>query len=1033
MALVPGLYDRPITLGLLHELAQHTADRLRTQALDPDEVPLLLARALSDRLQHALASFTGDERLPQQLHLANRILQLLQAQAQHGGASPGDHFHDSAQKLLAILAPPPPGLGAPQEPTRPGLPLSESELLVNGRRDLSVGPEINKELASADRVDLLCSFLKFSGVRLVKDQLAAFLERHPGQLRVITTVYMGATQQKALDLLREMGARIKVSYDTQRTRLHAKAWLFHRASGYSTGLIGSSNLSHEAMLDGLEWNVRVSGVANPGILKKFEAVFDQYWNDPGFEPYTSAEDRDRFQQAVKRQVNQHSALLLAIQLHPRPHQERILESLAAERERGHKKNLVVAATGTGKTIVAAIDYARLCKAHGKLTLLFVAHRTEILRQSQAAFRVAMKDGSFGDLLAGGEVPRAGTHVFASVQSLHEARLAELDPQAFDVVIVDEFHHAAAPTYERLLEHLKPKYLLGLTATPERTDGKSVLGWFDGRIAAELRLWEALDQSLLCPFQYFGVSDGTDLTRVRFQAGRYDTTELSNVYTGNHIWAKRVLQAVHDKIRDVTQMKALGFCTSIAHAEFMAQVFNQAGIPAAAVSAKSKDQTRRDALHDLRSGALKILFTVDLFNEGIDLPDVDTVLFLRPTESATVFLQQLGRGLRLSDDKECLTVLDFIGNAHQRFRFDARFRAILGGTRRQVQRAVEQDFPQLPSGCAIQLERQAKELILDNIKRALGANQKALIEDLKALGRDVTLKELMTETQLDLEDLYPNADASITRLRRAANVAPLPDEAPTEPALLRSIARLGYVNDLPRIEAWRALTTRDRPPPANESDPYQRLLYVALGHFNRPYAKLPAAWDELWSSPSARRELKELLDVREDQLRRRTPPIPGTILAVHADYSLDEIAAAFDVRTQKGALRRPQGTGVLWVPDHQTDALFVTLQKIESEYTPSTLYNDYPISDRLFHWESQSTAHEATATGRRYVTHESEGTKVLLFVRQTRKDARKFTEPYTLLGPARYQSHIGGRPMQIVWELEHPIPPEIYEETKAAAG
>jgi HKD family nuclease len=424
MALVPGLYDRPITLGLLDELAQLTADRLRTEALDPDEVPLLLARALSDRLQHALASFTGDERLSHQLHLANQILQLLQAQAQHGGASPDDHFPDSAQKLLAILAPPPPGLGAPQEPTRPGLPLSESELLVNGRRDLSVGPEINKELASADRVDLLCSFLKFSGVRLVKDQLAAFLERHPGKLRVITTVYMGATQQKALDLLREMGARIKVSYDTQRTRLHAKAWLFHRASGYSTGLIGSSNLSHEAMLDGLEWNVRVSGVANPGILKKFEAVFDQYWNDPGFEPYTSAEDSDRFQQAVKRQVNQHSALLLAIQLHPRPHQERILESLAAERERGHKKNLVVAATGTGKTIVAAIDYARLCRAHKKLSLLFVAHRTEILLQSQAAFRVAMKDGSFGDLLTGGEVPRAGTHVFASVQSLHEARLPQ---------------------------------------------------------------------------------------------------------------------------------------------------------------------------------------------------------------------------------------------------------------------------------------------------------------------------------------------------------------------------------------------------------------------------------------------------------------------------------------------------------------------------------------------------------------------------------------------------------------------------------
>src|SRR5207302_7129431 len=252
---------------------------------------------------------------------------------------------------------------------------------------------------------------------------------------------------------------------------------------------------------------------------------------------------------------------------------------------------------------------------------------------------------------------------------------------------------ATKTYASLLHHVRPRLLLGLTATPERADGESVLGWFGGRIAVELRLWEALERGLLAPFQYFGLHDETDLRAIRWKRGTgYDAVDLTNVYTGHHARTRIVLQALLDKVPEVGRMRALGFCVSIDHAEFMAARFNEVGIPARAITSRSSPDDRRAGLIALRNRDVNILFTVDLFNEGVDVPEIDTVLFLRPTESTTVFLQQLGRGLRLADDKPCLTVLDFIGNQHTQFRFDLRYRALTGVTRRGLAREIARGFP-----------------------------------------------------------------------------------------------------------------------------------------------------------------------------------------------------------------------------------------------------------------------------------------------------------------------------------------------------
>ena len=501
---------------------------------------------------------------------------------------------------------------------------------------------------------------------------------------------------------------------------------------------------------------------------------------------------------------------LLIDVAPKPHQAVVLEALEAERQRGHYRNLVVAATGTGKTWVAAFDFKRLRDGGEGDSLLFVAHRDEILRQSQQVFQLVLREPGFGERLVAGERPRSGRYVFASVQSLTN-RVNEIEPEGFDVVIVDEFHHAAAPSYERLLSRLEPKVLLGLTATPERADGKSVLEWFEGRIASESRLWDALDQGLLCPFHYFGVNDATDLSTVRFESGRYVAGDLDNVLTGDHVRALRICQAVEEYVTDPHQMRALGFCAGIGHAHFMAREFNRFGFPSVALDASSHRDDRRKALTRLRRGEIRAIFAVDLFNEGVDLPEVDTVLMLRPTESATVFLQQLGRGLRWAEGKRVLTVLDFVGQVRREYRYDIRYWALLGGTRHQVRKAVEADFPLLPPGCALKLDPIAKETVLHNLREAVRNARARLADDLRSLGPGTRLGDFMRDADAELEDIYakPSAGHCFTELCRRAGFELSTSLVATNNPLLRAIGRLIHVDDHERLDRWRTILEADR--------------------------------------------------------------------------------------------------------------------------------------------------------------------------------------------------------------------------------
>ena len=930
-----GVYERLVDRATRRALEGLSGATAEERALLAAEAPDRLAAHVAERLRATLRRRNG---LEEQVALAQQVLDRLDAVD-----APADQslLLDEPASLLTWVGQP--LLPGQTRPPLPLIPLSDSDLLVNAREEPRLGEALVRELETADRVDLLVAFIRFAGIRILLEPLRRLAERGV-PLRVITTTYLGSTERRALDELRDLGAGVKVSYDTRSTRLHAKAWLLHRDSGYSTAFIGSSNLSRAALLDGLEWNVRLAEAHAPTVIEKVAATFETYWADPEFEPYGDG-DSDRFDAAIaaERSGSYDGRLTITsgLEVRPWPYQREILEALDVERRRHDRwRNLVVAPTGTGKTVVAALDYRRMAQQRADLperpSVLFVAHRKELLEQSLRTFREVLQDGSFGELLVGGERPAEWRHVFASIQSLTAAGVEEFDPRRFDVVIVDEFHHAEAATYRRLLNHLDPRVLVGMTATPERTDGLDVKRWFDGRFAFEMRLWDALDQRLLSPFQYFGVADDTDLSRVTWRRGGYATGELSNVLTGDDARVAKVLRTVRDLVADPTQMRALGFCASVEHAEYMARRFREAGIAAAAVTGESAAPERDTALLRLKALELQVLFTVDLFNEGVDVPEIDTVLFLRPTESATVFLQQLGRGLRKARDKACLTVLDFVGNQHREFRFDLRFRALTGRSRRQLERDIEGGFPYLPAGCHIALDRQVEKVVLDSVRRQLRITTRSLVAELQQLRVQLGTVDLTTfldEAGVELDDLYKPSVGGWTALQRRAGLE-LPPAGPQEQQLGKRIGALTHLDDPERLRVLTNLAS-DAVEISHLDARGRRvatmLLAALLGE--KPVLEdLDAAVDALGEHPAVRSELAELAALLED----RAPHLPTVLsdlpevpLQVHATYTRNEIAEAFGL---KGA---GWITGVRYDEATNSDLLLVTLNKSEEHYTPTT--------------------------------------------------------------------------------------------------
>lgn len=1038
-----GLYEQVISRVLRKELNSERGKLISTTPIDKEEASKILAKYMTGIIERSLENVKGNGgNLKIQVELVNRVIETINTEI---GESSIDIFSvdERAEQLLAFLEKKNTiqSLDDRVPIIRPESSIAQSSLFTGALNEPSMFTELKKEILSCDRIDMLVSFIKWSGLRLIIDELQAFT-MNGGKLRIITTTYMGATDAKAVEeLSRLQNTRIKISYDTKRTRLHAKTYVFYRDTGFSTAYVGSSNLSNAAISSGLEWNVKVTAKDLPDTMKKIDATFESYWNSNEFEDFSEQEE-SRLKQALKEEksVNVGTPQAYSFDINPYPFQQEILDKLEAERKvQGYYKNLLVAATGTGKTVVSAFDYKNFCNENkGKSNrLLFIAHREEILKQSRPCFRGVLRDPNFGDLFVRNHKPGGLGHLFVSIQTFNSQELvSKTTPDYYDYIIIDEFHHAAAATYQKLLSYYKPKVLLGLTATPERMDGKSVLKYFDNRIAAEIRLPEAIDRKLLSPFQYFGVTDSVDLNSLKWSRGGYDKSELTKIYTYEREVAenraKLIIESVRKYLTDIDDVKGLAFCVSVEHAKFMADQFNKHGIKSIYLTGQSSDGERDTAKSKLLSDEIRFIFVVDIYNEGVDIPEVNTILFLRPTESLTIFLQQLGRGLRLNKDKECLTVLDFIGQANNRYNFEDKFVALLTKTSRNIQREIKEGFVSVPKGCFIQLERKAKEYILNNIRRSFGIKA-GLVSRIATFEEDsglpVTLENFIAYNHLDVRTIY-NKD-NFSRLSVLAGIKDDFHES-VEPVLTKAFQRICAIDSRRWIKfLLKVLKMAESLQIGSLSEIEKRMLQMfQFTIWQKSYEEcgfnnLKDGLLQIKSSGVLFEELVNLLEFNLANIDFVDEPVNlgfDSPLDLHCTYTRDQILVALDFMTP-GTVRE----GVKYLPDKKIDIFFITLNKSDRDYSPSTMYNDYSINDILFHWQSQSTTSESSATGQRYINHNKLDSKILLFVREDKTDISG-ASPYTFLGLANYVEHEGSNPMNIVWKLQRPIPAKYLKKT-----
>jgi superfamily II DNA or RNA helicase len=1037
-----GIYELLVTQLIQSKIndLDKTKYQVREASIDKEEAATILSQHLSNSIKKVLLLIKGDNTLEKQIDIVNKIILSLKEELKKEDfeedliavegkilkavfAKIDTHFSDLDLHLKEIT---------------PYTRLTHSELFTGGNAGISLESELKKEILSSNEIDLLVSFIKWKGIIILERELREFTKRG-GKLRVITTTYMGASDYKAIQLLSSLdNTEVKISYNTGNERLHAKAYLFRRNTEFHTGYIGSSNFSRSALTDGLEWNIKITTKEVSHIIDKFKKTFDAYWQNPEFELFNEVEHSIKLSEALTQGKSSNTSTLSTIYFDIKPHhfQTAILEKLDVERN-VHKRNrnLIVAATGTGKTVISAFDFKNYLSKNKKAKLLFIAHRKEILVQARDTFRAILKNNNFGELLVDGNKPLNNEHVFASVQSLNNRiKNLNLSENYYDFIIVDEVHHITASSYRQFINYFTPKILLGLTATPERMDGGDILEDFCNRIAAEIRLPEALNNKLLCPFQYFGISDSIDLSNVRWEKGKYVSSELSSIYTSNDKRVGEIISNLDKYTKDINDVSAVGFCVTIEHAQFMASKFTLAGLKANYLT--SENNSERDKIRlQFVNKEINYLFVVDIFNEGVDIPQIDTILFLRPTESLTVFLQQLGRGLRLDEGKECLTILDFVGNSRPEYNFENKFRALIGKTSSSVQKEIEDNFPHLPLGCSIILEKKAKENILENIKKATSLNRNKLIDKIKMFPHEtslpLTLKNFTELYNIPIQTIYQK-DSWLRLCQIAGKIKDFEDTY--EKQIVSAISKkwlstnsTSYFNFILKIAKQNFIVDFKK---LSENEKTMLLmLHYDVWQNAGGFKSLNDSIKDVGKNKILVSEIIEVLEILIDRVDFKEIDIELPYqqpLKLHARYTRDQILVAFGLSTfdKKSSNRE----GVAENKELNTELLFIDLIKSDEDFSPTTMYEDYAISDTLFHWQSQNQTRSDSGKGLTYINHEENGKIILLFVREKSNDLFGNTNGYVFIGQGTLQEFSGSKPMNIKWELNEPMPAYLWKDS-----
>lgn len=930
-----------------------------------------------------------------------------------------------------------PDIGKHLKDITPVTSLSRSALLFGGRGPVDMESELNREILCSDEICWVVSFIKTSGLSLLWGSLKKITSEGK-KLRIITTTYTGATDYDAIARLATLpNTQIKISYDGTQDRLHAKSYIFLRNSGFHTVYIGSSNLSRYALKDGKEWNFKATQFELPQVVEEVRNSFETYWCDGTFEDFIPGKSDERLKKALgadwETPLLDFSALDL---MRAKDYQQEILEKLDVERNlHGHFRNLVVAATGTGKTVIAAFDFKRYREKHPDCHFLFIAHRQEILSQAMQTFRIVLDDPNFGGLWDGNNEPTNYRHVFASKDTLCN-RIDDLflTEDYYDYMVVDEAHHIVAPTYVKLMNRFQPKILLGLTATPERTnEQEDITVYFDGHISAEIRLPAALNAGLLAPFHYYGISDNVDLSKVKWRGNGYDVAELSRIYTQNDFRTGLILKKMQEYIGNnrLHKVRALCFCVDKEHAKFMNAKFTLAGLKTAMLTSDD-DRHHRDLVKEqLKEGAINYLFVVDLFNEGVDIPEIDTILFLRPTESATVFLQQFGRGLRLHAGKDHLTVLDFVGHSRAEFSYKERFESLIGRHSRNIKDEIQGGFSNAPFGCKIILEEKAQEEIINNINGYLNSLKKGRIIKEIAAYHDVckerfSLKGFLAYSHVPFHKIYgsstwgelcmtagvqKNVSAHCAQLKFAVTKKWLATDSFSYFSQLLKFAENGFRCDSAAFSGQERRCAI--------------MLYYDLYDSAGNYSSIDEMFSDLSSDELFVQEFKEVVSYLRDKCSAFEKEDNSVYkdwspLRLHGVYTKAQIQAALGLSTMER--KSSSREGVERKKDIKLEAMYVDIIKKREEGS-MTAYKDYAQNRVFFHWETQNRVREGSREAEAYRNGEN---NMLLFVRQQVEHPEYGCRMgFTYLGQVTMESMEGSKPMQIVWQLKTPMSEATY--------
>lgn len=1027
MKLQEGSYEHLITEEMQQGMAQAAVNGLvcKQDEIDEAESPSMLA----EHIHKIVANRLSDENLSaaERVDFVNHLLEFI-------GEQEDEKIVNERQMLSAVVSQEEEARlkATNTDLVRPLTGFRSSNLFTGGQSKVPLNGEIERDIESADNIYFIVSFLKLSGLNLIYDKLKKFCENPAHKLRVITTTYCGVTEAKAVARLAQLpNTEIRISYNTQIERLHAKSYIFERNSGFSTAYIGSSNLSKSAQTDGLEWNIRVTNIENPHIIKTALANFGLYWNSPNFEDFNEGGVEKLYDELEKERRPKGQTTLTLTKYSLLPHQKQILDRLFAVRASGIKRNLIVAATGTGKTVISAFDYKVFSESHtGHSRLLFVAHRKEILEQSRNAYRSVLMDANFGELWVGDHKPQRGIdHLFISVQTFNsqfDEIFSCLQSDYYDYIVIDEAHHLVADSYRTILEHFQPQLLIGLTATPERLDGVSLLPDFDNLISAEIRLPKALDEGLLTPFQYLCISDNTNLTdNDLMQGSKYVATKLT-ARLCNEERVGLIIDRLRYYLPDETKCKALGFCATKEHAEYMANQFKAQGLKADYLTS-DRNSEREELNLKFAKGEINYLFVVDIFNEGIDIPAIDTVLFLRPTESLTIFLQQLGRGLRLYPGKQLLTVFDFVAQLNKKYDFTSRFRSLMTRPDKSLPDQIKHGFTLLPHGCTIHMEEQAQQYVLENIKAAV-YNKTRLVQELRGYDHCPSIKEFIENNGQDIRILYSN-NRCWTSLKREAGLCQYVEDANTS-RFEKGISNLVHTNSIAYLKFVKRVL-RD-PDNTQFHDDREKTFSVML-HYTLYLDKISKVGlnsieegiRQMKNYPQFVEEIQELADYLMANIEAHTFSVGEGMpdaLEQYGCYTREEVFAIFGRQT---AHKKMQGSvaGVFNIEEMNTELFFVTLNKSDKDFSASTMYDDYVVSEDQFHWKSQNTdTHQGK--GKRFVEQKSNNKKFLLFVREYKKDGFGNTCPFYCFGLVDYITSRDDKPMSIDWRMHHSILPQF---------